>query len=231
MKVVLSPHLDDAVLSCWHILGREDDVRVVNVFTGSPENGDGDYTWDRLTGSQDSVDDDLLLQSKTPLAEVEGGVGLGQTYRVSFGVFSRVRLASFELENVPGVAPGVPLIGGEVLRRFRIFFDYARSRMTLEPNPHLHDRFRSSGPELQLRGAPDGAVRVHEIPARSAAALSGLAAGDLITAVDGTPVAELTYTRLQALLTRAGAFTLTVRRAGRTLTVVLDNPPAAAPPR
>jgi hypothetical protein len=183
------------------------------------------------TGSQDSVDDDLLLQSKTPLAEVEGGVGLGQTYRVSFGVFSRVRLASFELENVPGVAPGVPLIGGEVLRRFRIFFDYARSRMTLEPNPHLHDRFRSSGPELQLRGAPDGAVRVHEIPARSAAARSGLAAGDLITAVDGTPVAELTYTRLQALLTRAGAFTLTVRRAGRTLTVVLDNPPAAAPPR
>ena len=43
MKVVLSPHLDDAVLSCWHVLGREGDVRVVNVFTGSPEDGRGDY--------------------------------------------------------------------------------------------------------------------------------------------------------------------------------------------
>ena len=182
------------------------------------------------TGSQDSVDDELLLQSKTPLTEVEGGVGLGQTYRVSFGRFSRVRLGSFELEDVPGVAPGVPLIGGEVLRRFRIFFDYARSRVTLEPGPHLRDRFGFSGPELRLRGASDGAVRVHDVPAQSPAAASGLAVGDLITAVDGTPVAELTYNRLQALLTRTGAFTLTVRRAGRTLTIVLDNPPPAAPP-
>ncbi|HMG20641.1 MAG TPA: retropepsin-like aspartic protease [Kofleriaceae bacterium] len=64
------------------------------------------------TGSQDAVDDDLLLQSKTSLTEVEGGVGLGQTYKVSFGSFSQVRLARFELTGVPGVAPGVPLIGG-----------------------------------------------------------------------------------------------------------------------
>ncbi len=56
MKVVLSPHLDDAVLSCWHVLGREGDVHVVNVFTGSPEDGRGDYAWDRLTGSSDSVE-------------------------------------------------------------------------------------------------------------------------------------------------------------------------------
>lgn len=183
------------------------------------------------TGSQDAVDDDLLFQSKAPLAEVEGGVGLGQTYRVSFGSFSQVRLGSFELADVPAVAPGVPLIGGEVLRRFRIFFDYPRSRMTLEPNPHLHDRFAASAPALQLRGVPgDAAVRVHEIPAQSAAARAGLAAGDLITAVDGTPVADLKLARLQELLKRPGTFALTVRRAGRPLAVVLENPPPAAPP-
>jgi Aspartyl protease/PDZ domain len=181
------------------------------------------------TGSQDAVDDDLLLQSKKPLAEVEGGVGLGQTYRVSFGSFPQVRLGSFELANVPAVAPGVPLIGGEVLRRFRIFFDYARSRMILEPNPHLRDRFALSAPALQLRGIPgDGAVRVHEIPAQSAAARAGLAPGDLITAVDGTPVADLGFTRLQALLRRAGTFALTVRRAGRAISVVLENPSPTA---
>src|SRR5215213_2794269 len=56
MKVILSPHLDDAVLSCWDVLGRDGDVRVVNVFTGSPEDGGGDYEWDRMTGSQDSVE-------------------------------------------------------------------------------------------------------------------------------------------------------------------------------
>jgi len=54
MNVVLSPHLDDAVLSCWHLLGGGRDVSVVNVFTGSPDSP-GDYWWDQLTGATDSV--------------------------------------------------------------------------------------------------------------------------------------------------------------------------------
>jgi LmbE family N-acetylglucosaminyl deacetylase len=53
--VILSPHLDDAVLSCWHILSGPGDVSVVNVFAGSPEPGSGASWWDRLTGATDSV--------------------------------------------------------------------------------------------------------------------------------------------------------------------------------
>jgi LmbE family N-acetylglucosaminyl deacetylase len=49
---ILSPHLDDAVLSCWHVLAGPASVRVVNVFTGMPEGGLGD--WDRVTGATDS---------------------------------------------------------------------------------------------------------------------------------------------------------------------------------
>jgi LmbE family N-acetylglucosaminyl deacetylase len=37
--VVLSPHADDAVLSAWHALASEGDVRVVTVFAGVPEPG------------------------------------------------------------------------------------------------------------------------------------------------------------------------------------------------
>ncbi len=33
MIVILSPHFDDAVLSCWSVLTRSDEVDVVNVFT------------------------------------------------------------------------------------------------------------------------------------------------------------------------------------------------------
>jgi C-terminal processing protease CtpA/Prc len=142
-----------------------------------------------------------------------------------------VRLGSFELTGVPGVAPGVPLIGGEVLRRFRLFFDYANARLTFEPNPHLHDRFRAGGPQIGIRAAPvEGAVRVQDVPAGGAAARAGLVVGDLITAVDGAPVAELTFPRLQALLVRPGAaFALTVRCGNRTLAIALDNPPLAVP--
>jgi len=179
------------------------------------------------TGSQDAVDDDLLLKSKTPLVEVEGGVGIGQTYRVSFGLFTQVRLGSFELADVPAVAPGVALVGGEVLRRFRIFFDYSRARMIVEPTAHFRDRFPEGGPELRLHAVPgDASVKIHEVPARSPAARAGLLAGDLITAVDGAPVAELTFARVEALLNRPGAsFALSIRRADRTLSIILDNPP------
>jgi hypothetical protein len=53
--VILSPHLDDAVLSCWHVLDGRSEVTVVNVFTGSPPQGAPVAYWDRLTGARDSV--------------------------------------------------------------------------------------------------------------------------------------------------------------------------------
>jgi LmbE family N-acetylglucosaminyl deacetylase len=56
MTTVLSPHLDDAVLSCWHILEGLEDAVVVNVFTASPPPGTAVPKWDRLTGARDPVE-------------------------------------------------------------------------------------------------------------------------------------------------------------------------------
>jgi len=53
--VILSPHLDDAVLSCWHLLSGPGEVRVINVFAGTPPAGSEASWWDRLTGATDSV--------------------------------------------------------------------------------------------------------------------------------------------------------------------------------
>ena len=50
---VLSPHFDDAILSCWHVLDGPGDVQVVNVFTASPPPGTPPTSWDALTGAQD----------------------------------------------------------------------------------------------------------------------------------------------------------------------------------
>jgi hypothetical protein len=52
-RVVVSPHLDDAVLSCWHVL-EAGDATVITVFAGVPEPGTRGW-WDRLTGSDDSA--------------------------------------------------------------------------------------------------------------------------------------------------------------------------------
>ena len=57
LNAVLSPHPDDAVLSCWHVLTSPDDVSVVNVFAGTPNGGSESATawWDRLTGASSSA--------------------------------------------------------------------------------------------------------------------------------------------------------------------------------
>ena len=48
--VVLSPHLDDAVLSAWSVVGGAGEAEVVNVFAGVPEDGPPPR-WDRLAGA------------------------------------------------------------------------------------------------------------------------------------------------------------------------------------
>lgn len=53
---ILSPHFDDAVLSCWHVLTSAADVRVVNVFAGAPPAGAGAGWWDREGGAGDPAD-------------------------------------------------------------------------------------------------------------------------------------------------------------------------------
>jgi LmbE family N-acetylglucosaminyl deacetylase len=54
--VILSPHLDDAVLSCWHLLSQPGDVIVMNVFAGVPTGLRAPAWWDEYTGATDSGD-------------------------------------------------------------------------------------------------------------------------------------------------------------------------------
>jgi LmbE family N-acetylglucosaminyl deacetylase len=53
--VILSPHLDDAVFSCWHLLESPRAVDVLNVFAEPPPPGTHLPRWDRITGARDPV--------------------------------------------------------------------------------------------------------------------------------------------------------------------------------
>lgn len=54
IEAILSPHLDDAVLSCWHLLTQPGDVTVINVFAGVPKRSTAAW-WDRYTGATNSA--------------------------------------------------------------------------------------------------------------------------------------------------------------------------------
>jgi LmbE family N-acetylglucosaminyl deacetylase len=54
--VVLSPHLDDAVLSCWRVLTTPGELTVINLFTGVPAGLATPGWWDQYTGATDSAE-------------------------------------------------------------------------------------------------------------------------------------------------------------------------------
>jgi hypothetical protein len=158
------------------------------------------------SGSQDAVDDSLVLRSSAPKAEVVGGVGIGEEYRVTFGRLDRVEIDDLAFERVPSVAPGVALVGGEVLARFRVTLDYGRSRMLLAPNRHLRDGFPLDASGLDLRwNAAGGSITIHDVQRGSAAEQAGIRTGDELHAIDGIAVASLGLPRVQRMLTADGS--------------------------
>ncbi|HEV3047162.1 MAG TPA: PIG-L family deacetylase [Solirubrobacteraceae bacterium] len=54
-ELLLSPHWDDAALSCWSLLGRPGELNVVNVFAGIPTAGEPG-TWELVLGVADRAE-------------------------------------------------------------------------------------------------------------------------------------------------------------------------------
>jgi hypothetical protein len=52
VPVILSPHLDDAVFSCWHLLDQPQS-RIITIFAGVPP-ASTSTLWDRLCGTSNS---------------------------------------------------------------------------------------------------------------------------------------------------------------------------------
>ncbi|WP_114693274.1 aspartyl protease family protein [Mizugakiibacter sediminis] len=124
-------------------------------------------------------------------------------------------------------------LGGGVLKRFTVAFDYAQRRMYLAPNadfarPDLYDR---SGLWLLGDGA---ALRVGAVAPQSAAARAGLRADDRLLAIDGVAVATRTLAAWRQRLRELPAGTrLAVRyaRDGRAAELTLTLADQIPPPR
>jgi len=187
------------------------------------EPADRDFLID--TGSADAVDDDLIAQASSPKLETVGGVGLGQEFKTVLGRAEWLKLGSFTIENTLGVSGGTALIGGEVLHRFTVIFDYSRQQMILEPNRHFRDEFVSGASGADLRLVPESKIfRVHSVRKDSPAAEAGLREGDLIMAIDGSPTAEFNLDQAQRMFAQDGReYLLSVKRGSEPLQVKIKS--------
>jgi len=129
--------------------------------------------------------------------------GVGGAFDVRLARVERLELGGFILARPvavlrpvdagQGAARTLGSIGGAVLDRFKVIFDYSRRRMILEPGPGLHDPFEVDMSGLSLIAVLPAFQRVHvqRVLAGSPASEAGVQAGDEIAAVNGTPAVEI----------------------------------------
>ncbi|GAC1446318.1 MAG: hypothetical protein NVSMB56_03870 [Pyrinomonadaceae bacterium] len=90
------------------------------------------------------------------------------------------------------------IIGGELLRRFKVIFDLTHNELILEPNEHLNEPYEHnmSGLGLRAEGNDFKVIKVYRIIENSPASLAGLREDDEIAAIDKTPAATLTLDQI-----------------------------------
>lgn len=169
---------------------------------------------------------------KTIKALGAGGAGgqitgqIGRVAQLKIGRFTINNPITLFSEDKAGAFASSALlgnIGAQIMSKFRILLDYNQERIILEPNSTFAKPFDSafSGLGLRAEGKDYRTFRVTDVLENSPASKAGLQENDIITAVNGTPAAELTLTKIGELFEQSTTYKLTVRRGEQTLQVKL----------
>ncbi len=157
-----------------------------------------------------------------------GGISRGDVGRLealslgprSFGrpvaVFSRDTSGIFALDGPDGI------VGGELLRRHRVTFDYAHARMILEPYPDQTPFEYDMSGLFMVSDLPQRTIRVASVHPGTPAAEAGLQADDEIVSIDGRRTPKLTLDAARALLRAPVARRVEIRREGRMMSLRLE---------
>jgi aspartyl protease len=111
-------------------------------------------------------------------------------------------------------------IGGEILRRFRVTFNYRDRTMILEPNAAFTEAFESDMSGLTLsRPAPDfKGLTVESVDAGSAADQAGLMPGDAIESIDAAGTSSMPLDLILRMFKQDGAiYLLRIKRGADAL--------------
>lgn len=153
----------------------------------------------------------------------------------TIGRLSRFQLGPFQVEEglvvfsrrAPPMSRGAQLageIGVEMLRRFRVIFDYPHKQIYFAPNSEFQsqDFEDMSGLTITAGGPNLKKFEITRVRPNTPGADAGLRKGDIIEGVDGDAAADLSLTDLRSLFHQVGhACELVITRNGKTLNVTM----------
>jgi hypothetical protein len=163
-----------------------------------------------------------------------GAAGAGGRTVGRLGRVAALQLGSFTLQNPiamfsedkagafanPALAGN---IGAQIAARFRLFFDYGRQRLILEPLDTLHDPFDRafSGVAMRASGPDYGTFTVREVLEQSPATDAGIEVGDVLVSIDGTPARTVTLPVIYDMFEKPVSYALEIQRGQKVLNVTL----------
>ncbi|MEM9647745.1 MAG: aspartyl protease family protein [Bacteroidota bacterium] len=174
-----------------------------------------------------------LVKMKNSISVGFGGSTPGKAFKID-----GFKVGDFLFENIiTGYAEDEVLasmlddgvIGGELLSRFTLIIDYKRSRFILEKNEKLGSpvRWDLSGMMMAFPDNEFKGLEVLHVFEDSPAERADIKSGDIILAVDGVGIQEMTYPKLWKLFhySLGRPVTLSVSRDGKTMpkTLVLAD--------
>jgi hypothetical protein len=177
------------------------------------------------------------LLGATPTIEAITGVGIGGPTLEPVGRIATLQLGPFAIPhpitNFSTAKVGIlaetnmaGIIGGDLLRRFTVIFDYPGKQMLLAPNARFADpyEFDMAGMMVTAEGDNLHTFRIYRVLADSPAEAAGLRADDVIAAIDGQPAAALSLEHIRRLFRQEArtAHALEIRREAQRLNVILQ---------
>jgi hypothetical protein len=145
---------------------------------------------------------------------------LGRVASVGIGDLTLTNLVASYSAQTQGAfaAPFVAAnVGGNLLRRFTITFDYRNGTMALVPNAALHepDVYERSGLFL-IRQA--GNTVVADARPGTPAASAGIVKGDVITSIDGSPAGGMSLGQIREVFYQPAGTVVTLQITGKDAT-------------
>jgi hypothetical protein len=158
--------------------------------------------------------------AEAPLAEGRSLAAVLRAERMNIGPFTLsgpIAELSRSERGLKADRDHAGLFGSAILSRFRVTWDYSRRRMSLEKGARYAEPFPydASGVSLSAQRPDLSTFEVRRVAPGSPAAEAHLAVGDVLLAVDGKPVKDITLPGVRRLFQEDGKeYLLSVLREG-----------------
>ena len=156
--------------------------------------------------------------------QVTGQIGRVKSLRLGkFTIASPLTLFSQDNAGANATSSLVGNIGQMIAAKFKVFLDYGRNRIILEPTSTFAEPMdrAAAGFALITEGKDHATVRITDVLENSPASEAGLQIDDILLSVDGKAASELQVSRMVEIFDRPNSYKLVVKRGEKTFPVTL----------